>query len=200
MNIVERVKGILTNPKREWEIINGEDATPTSLLTSYVIPLLLIGTAAGFVGYGLIGVDFGFGIKIKGINWGLYQAISYFAGGIISFFVSTYVIDALATNFKSEKNINKSAQLVAYSSTAFWVVAILMLLPALGILMILGLYSIYLFVIGITTMKKTPEDQKVVYIIVSALVMIVVSLVISYILQKILMGVFGLSMGNVLGM
>lgn len=75
-----------------------------------------------------------------------------------------------------------------------------MILPALAILMILGLYSVYLFYLGISVMKKTPEDQKIVYMVVSALVMIVVSFVINFILQKILMSVFGLSLGGILGL
>ena len=200
MNLIERAKNILTNPKQEWEVINGEEATPMTLLTTYVIPMVLIGAIAGFIGYGFIGINYGFGIRIKGLDWGLYHGISTLISGIISFFVSSYVIDALAPTFKSEKNINKSAQLVAYSSTAFWVVAILMILPALAILMILGLYSVYLFYLGISVMKKTPEDQKIVYMVVSALVMIVVSLVINFILQKILMSVFGLSLGGMLGL
>jgi hypothetical protein len=194
MNLIERVKNIITTPKTEWNVINGEEATPMSLLKSYVIPLLLIGTIAGFLGYAVMGGINLFGIKMSGINWGLYTAASYFTGGIVGYFISTYVIDALAPTFKSEKNINKSAQLVAYSSTAYWVAMAATVLPSLGMLAILGLYSIYLFYIGMGTMKKTPEDQKIIYMIVSAVVMIVVSMIASYIIQSILRPLMGIQM------
>lgn len=49
MNIIERVKNSLLNPKTEWEVINGETATPTSLLTTYVLPLAIIGSLGGLL-------------------------------------------------------------------------------------------------------------------------------------------------------
>ena len=66
-----------------------------------------------------------------------------------------------------EKNIGRSAQLVAYSSTAVWVSGIFNIIPSLSILGFLGLYSIYLFYLGIPVMKKTPDDKRITYMIVS---------------------------------
>lgn len=190
MNLIDRAKNILMSPKTEWLVIDTESATPGSLLTSYVVPMLLIGTIAAFIGWGFIGVSY-FGVKISGINWGIAQAATFFVSGIISYFICTYVIDALAPSFSSEKNINKSAQLVAYASTASWVAGIFQIIPSLGILAILGLYSVYLFWVGLPIMKKTPEDKKVGYIIVSALVIIVCSFLISFILMKIVYSIIG---------
>jgi hypothetical protein len=190
MNLIERVKNILMTPKTEWEIINDESATPMSLFTSYVLPLALIGAVASFIGYGIIGFNV-FGVKIGGINWGLAQAAVSFIGAVVTYFVSTYVIDALAPSFSSEKDINKSAQLVAYASTAAWVIAVVNILPALAILGILGLYSVYLFYVGLPILKKTPEDKKIVYMVVSALVIIVSAGIIGYILNRIVYSFLG---------
>lgn len=44
MNIIERVKNILTTPKTEWDVINNETPDTTKILTTYVIPLVAIGT------------------------------------------------------------------------------------------------------------------------------------------------------------
>jgi steroid 5-alpha reductase family enzyme len=95
-------------------------------------------------------------------------------------------VDALAPSFSSEKNIGKSAQLVAYSYTAVWVAGIFNILPSLSILGILGLYSIYLFYLGLPVMKKTPEDKRISYMIVSAIVIIVVGLVVNTIVSRIM--------------
>ncbi len=190
MNLIERVKNILVTPKTEWEVINGETATPMSLLTSYVIPMALIGTIASFIGYGLIGINI-FGVKIGGISWGIAQAATVFITAIASYFICSYVIDALAPSFSSEKDINKSAQLVAYASTASSVAAVFSILPMLSILAILGLYSVYLFYVGVPVMKKTPEDKRIVYMIVSALVIIVCSVVINMILVRIVYSILG---------
>lgn len=198
MNIVDRIKNILLTPKTEWLVIDNESATPTSLLKSYVLPLSLIGTIAGFIGYGLIGINMFF-VKVSGIDWGLYYAISYFVSTIVSFFISTYVLDALAPTFKAEKNINKSAQLVAYASTASYLAAVFSIIPSLAILAILGIYSIYIFYVGFPVMKKTTEDQKIPYLVVSVLVIIIVTWLANFILHKILGSILnvGYSIGNI---
>lgn len=190
MNLIERAKNILMTPKTEWDVVNNETATPVSLLTGYVLPMALIGAVASFIGYGFIGVSV-LGIKIAGINWGISQAITVLVSAILSFFIASYVIDALAPSFGSEKNINKSAQLVAYASTASYVAGIFNILPSLSFLAILGLYSIYLFFIGLPKLKKTPEDKVVVYMIVSALVIFVISIVVSMIVLRVLYGILG---------
>jgi Yip1 domain len=191
MNLIERVKNILVTPKTEWDVIDGESATPPSLLTSYVIPLALIPAIATFIGWGVIGVSV-FGVKISGMNYGVALAVQSFVAAIISFFVCSYIIDALAPTFKSEKNINKSAQLVAYASTAGWVGGIFGILPSLAIIgALIGLYGIYLFYIGMPKLKKTPAEQVVPYMLVSALVIIVVTMVIGFILTKVVYGIVG---------
>lgn len=190
MSLITRVKGILLSPGAEWLAINSETETPSSLLGKYVIPLALIPAIALFIGYGLIGVDAVF-FRVNGIRWGLIIGINSFITSIISYYISTYVVDALASSFGSEKNIGRSAQLVAYASTASWVAGIFMIIPSLGILRILGLYSIYLFYLGLPTMKKTPEDKRVVYMIVSAIVIIVIWFVVNMVVEEIVYRVAG---------
>jgi hypothetical protein len=178
------------SPKTEWEVIKGETETPQSLLGKYVIPLALIPAIAYFIGYGLIGIDAVL-IRISGIRWGLIMALNSFIGSIISYFICTFVVDALAPSFASEKNSGRSAQLVAYASTAVWVAGIFNIIPSLSILGILGLYSIYLFYLGIPVMKKTPEDKRIAYMAVSAIVIIVVGVVVNLIVTRIVYAVTG---------
>ena len=55
MNIIERVKNIIVAPKKEWGVIAAEEGSVSSVLTTYVLPLSLIGAAATLIGWGLIG-------------------------------------------------------------------------------------------------------------------------------------------------
>jgi hypothetical protein len=185
MPLITRVKNILLSPGTEWEMIRSETDTPQSLLGKYVVPLTLVPAIALFIGYGLIGIDAVF-IRVSGIRWGLIMAADSFITSILTYFICTYVVDALAPSFSSEKNIGRSAQLVAYSSTAVWVSGIFNIIPSLSILGILGLYSIYLFYLGIPVMKKTPQDKRVPYMIVSAIVIIVIGLVVNMIVSRIM--------------
>jgi hypothetical protein len=185
MPLVTRVKNILLSPATEWKIIHSETDTPQSLLGKYVVPLTLIPAIALFIGYGLIGIDAVI-IRVSGIRWGVIMAADSFITSILTYFICTYVVDALAPSFSSEKNIGRSAQLVAYSSTAIWVSGIFNIIPSLSILGLLGLYSIYLFYLGIPVMKKTPEDKRITYMVVSAIVIIVIGLVVNMIVSRIM--------------
>lgn len=200
MNIVERAKNMIVSPKAEWEKIDIENMDMKSVLMSYVVPLAGISAICAFIGYGFIGIDAGF-LRIKGINWGIYQGIVVFLSAIISVIVATYVVDMLAPSFNSDKNLNKSAQLVGFSYTPALIGGFLSIFPMLGIIGgLFGLYGIYLWYLGLSPLKHTPEDKKIVYMVVSILVLIVVSFIIGFILSRILMPMFNLSMpglGNI---
>ncbi len=185
MNLIDRVKNILITPKTEWEVIANEKATLGSLITSYVIPLALIPTLASFLGLFLFSFVFG-------ITYLIVSAIATFVITVVTFILSAYLVDALASSFGSEKDINKSAQLVAYSATASWIAGILNIIPFLGILASLAgaIYNVYIFYLGLGPMKKTPEDKKVVYIIVYIAIWLLIGLVLGGILSAILLGAF----------
>ncbi len=194
MNIVQRAKNIIVQPKKEWEVIDTETATVSSLLTSYVLPLTIIGAIATFIGYGFVGVNM-FGFEISGTRWGLFYALNKLIVGIIAYYVSVYVVDMLANSFASEKNINKSAQLVAYGTTPAMIGTFFYIFPMIAIIGILfSLYSIYVWYLGLGPIKKTPEDKKVVYIIVSILVYIVAMFLVGMVINAILQSVLGLDM------
>lgn len=195
-SLIDRVKNILTNPKAEWEVINNEPATLKGLLTSYVIPLSLLSAIATFLKFFVFSPLFGIAYALA------YTAFAILVT-IIVFVIAAYVIDALASNFKSEKDINKSAQLVAYSGTAGYVAGILSFIPVLGGLLSLAgaVYSIYLFYLGVGPLKKTPDDQKVVYIVVYVLVSWVIYMVLFSVVAGVLFSslVTGAAAASVLG-
>jgi len=190
MQLITRVKNILLSPNTEWERILTETDTPQSLLIKYVIPMALIPAIAFFIGYGLIGMDSGV-FRTTGIRWALILAANSFITSILTYYICTFVVDALAPSFSSEKNIGRSAQLVAYSYTAAWVAGIFNILPSLSVLGFLGLYGIYLFYMGMPVMKKTPEDKRIGYLLIGAIVIIVVGLVVNAIVSRIMFGFVG---------
>jgi hypothetical protein len=191
---IERVKNIILNPKTEWDVIKTEEATLGNILVSYVIPLALIPSLAGLIGYSLIGKSIPLIGSFHSFSWGMSVSISTFLGAVIGVSLSSVIIDALAPSFGSEKNLNKTAQLVAYAYTPAWIAGILNIIPALSAIGLLaGLYGLYIMYLGLGPLKNTPEDKKVPYIIVSILLIVVLSVVIGIILASIL-GLFGLGM------
>lgn len=174
MKIIDRVKGILFSPKTEWEKIEKEPSTLSGLFTGYVLILLIIPVAASFLGLGLVGYRM-FLFHVVGFDLGLKFAIIVAASIIATYFAGAFMIDAMATSFKSEKNINHAAKLSAYATTAICVAGIFFLIPSLYILGMLGaLYGVYIIYTGIEKTMKVPADQVVPYMLVAGLVMAVV--------------------------
>lgn len=195
MNLIERAKNIIISPVKEWDVINSEQPNTSQIITGYVLPLAGVAALAAFIGYGLIGFNMGF-VRLAGINWGIYQALSVLIMAIGSVFLGALVIDALAPSFGSEKNMGRSIQLVAYSYTPAWIGGIFAILPAIAIIGVLaGLYGLYLLYIGMPKLKKTPADKHAGYFIVCLVVMIVIYFVIGLIMSKIVMSAMGLSYG-----
>lgn len=189
MNLVERAKNIIVTPKTEWDAVAAEEPNIQQILLSYVLPLALIPTIAAIIGWGVIGI-FGFRSFSYGIAMGLVQLINAF----LSVLIAGFVIDALAPSFNSQKNMGRAVQLVAYSMTPIWLAGILNIFPTIGWLAgLIGLYGLFLMYLGLTPLMKTPEDKKVVYLVISIIILIVVYFVIAAILTAILMAVFGLS-------
>lgn len=191
MNLIERVKNILITPKTEWEVINGETATSQSLLMGYVLPLALV-AAVGSLLKGLLFAG-AFGLKFF-----IITAVIAFISSVIAYYVTVIIVDMLAPSFGSEKNMGKSAQLVAYSGTPSYVGGLLSFIPVIGWIVSLAAwaYGVYIMYLGIGLLKKTPEDKKVVYMIVAFLIMIVLYFILVAILGAILFAAMGLTAGG----
>lgn len=194
MNLIERVKNILITPKTEWDVINGETATPQSLLMGYVLPMSLVAA----VGPVLSGLMFA---GVLGIKFFIMTAVVAFITNVVGYYLAVIIIDLLAPSFGSEKNMGKSAQLVAYSGTPSYVAGLLSFIPVIGALLKFAAwaYGIYLMYLGIGPLKKTPEDKKIVYMLVAFIIMIAINLIMAAILTGILFAAMGLTAASLLG-
>jgi len=196
-NVIERAKNMIVQPAREWDVISTETPNPNQIITGYVLVLAGAAAIAAFIGYAFVGFNM-FGVRFTGIDWGIYQGLTVLIGALVSVYITALVIDALAPSFGSEKNFNRSLQLVAYSFTPAWVGGLLAIVPAISIIgSLFGLYSLYLLYVGLPKLKKTPSDKTAGYFVVSLVVCIVVYLVIGWILGTIFLRVFGLSYGTI---
>ncbi len=186
MNIIERVKNILLTPKTEWDVVTGETATSQSLLISYVLPLSVVAAAGSLLKGLLIAGAYGVSFFIVG-------AVIAFIASVLSYYITVIIVDMLAPSFDSEKNMGKSAQLVAYSGTPSYLGGLLSFIPVIGWLIALAAwaYGVYLMYLGIGPLKKTPEDKKIVYMLVAFLIMIVLYFILVAILGAILYSAMG---------
>ena len=181
MNIVERVKNICLTPVTEWPVIAAEQTSAGTLVTSYVVPLAAIGAVAGFLGGSLIGRTIPFvGTYRMPVAAGLAAAVFTFVMAIVSLFILSAIINALAPSFDGQKDSAQAFKVAVYSYTPAWVAGVLQILPLLGLLGILaGLYGLYLLYLGLPRLMKCPEDKAIGYTAVVVVCAIVMSLVIT---------------------
>ena len=191
MNIVQRAQSILLKPQQEWQVIDSEPSSIAEIYTSYVIPLAAIGPIALFIGYALVGINFGLGTVRVPVANAIVLAVVQYALTLGSVYVLALIIDALAPNFDGQKNITQAFKVAAYSQTAAWIGAIFNIIPSLALLgALVGLYGLYLLYLGLPVLMKSPQEKAVGYVVLVILAAIVLFIIVGAVLNVILRSVF----------
>lgn len=185
MDLIQRVQGILLKPKDEWLKIKAEATTVSGLFTSYAMILAAIPPAAQFIGYVVVGQRIPFvGLYRWGLGRALGNAVLSYVFSLATVYIFAFIINALAPNFSSAKNLPNAMKLAVYSMTPSWLAGILYIIPGLGILVLLaGLYGLFLLYEGFRTpLMDTPKDKVLGYMVISIIVIIALYLVFGLIL------------------
>jgi len=178
-SLIERVKAILLKPVETWQTIASEPATPGDLITRYAMPLAAIAPISSFIHGQLFGYGaFGFSYK-PGFMSGLSTMVVSYIVSLIGLIVGALIVDFLAPKFDGVANRTNAFKLVIYASTASWAAGIFQLIPGLGLLAILGIYSLYLFYTGVTPIMKVPQEKALPYTAVTIIAGILLALVVA---------------------
>jgi hypothetical protein len=175
--LTNRVKNLILTPSNEWDKIDTEASTLGGLYRNYVMILAAIPPLASLL-HGLL-----FGHSILGITYrpsffaAISTAIVTYILSLLSVFVLGMVIDTLAPTFGASKNRDQAFKVAAYTGTASWVAGIFSLIPGLGLLTILGLYSLYLLYLGLPKLMKAPPEKAMPYTVVTIIATVVLTLV-----------------------
>jgi hypothetical protein len=176
---VARIIAILSKPDTEWPVIDREPATIRSLYTSWILILAAVPPVCHFIGSVVFGYSF-LGITYRpSFLSALSTAVASYALSLAGVFIVALIIEALAPTFQGQKDRVQALKLVAYAATASWLSGVFGLLPGLGFLSLLGLYSVYLFYKGLPVLMKSPKDKTLSYTAVVAIAALVVSLLIT---------------------
>ena len=175
MDIVPRVQSILLKPKEEWVKIKAEPSTVAELFTSYAMVLAAIPAVGQFLGNILVGRRLPMvGVFRWPLGRALGNAVVSYVFSLVAIYLFALIINELAPNFGSTKNLTSALKLAVYSMTPGWVAGVLYIIPGLWVLSILaGLYGLYILYLGFDTpLMETPKDKVVGYLVVSVLVVI----------------------------
>ena len=176
--IWERIKAIIANPTKEWEKITTEPSDQNELIVNYLVPIVILGAITTFIGKASQG-------DIS-VYQGFMLAITYFISMIAGIYISAVVVSELAPGFNVEKDFGGTLKLIVYSATAALVGSVVANLhPGLSFIGLFGLYSLYLFWVGLPKIMDVAEDKKVGFVLISALIILAITFVINFILQSI---------------
>ena len=162
-NLVSRAINILTKPASEWRVIDGEATSVGKLIGGYAVLLALIAPIAFFLG-----------ILISPVGTAIFQAVGTLIKMLLIIYAISlatpvllgFIIDALTPNLGGTKNSVQAMKLAIYSGTAFWVAAIILILPDLWWLwLVLGVgYGGYLIWTGLPILLRVPADKATVFV------------------------------------
>ncbi|MEO8487007.1 MAG: Yip1 family protein [Betaproteobacteria bacterium] len=160
MALVERIKGILVDPRAAWATIASESTSVQSIYTGWIMILAAIGPIAMLVGYASLGVP-----------WALRLAIGSYVLTLAMTALLALIVDVLAPSFGGQKDFIASLKLVAYSCTIVWLVAIVHVLGAYASLLmwIAGIYAIYTFYLGAPALRKCSADKAIPFTLIVVL-------------------------------
>jgi hypothetical protein len=175
MNLVDRAKNIMFNPRQEWGVVKSESIATQDMYLKYAVILAAIPAVAGLIGFSMVGISWGFGtIKIP-FGTALTWAITHYIISLAGVFILSFIVDVLAPSFGSAKDINASTKVVVFAYTPAWVAGIFYIIPSLTIIAALaGIYALVLMYMGLQNVKDVPQDKMAVYFIVVIILAIVV--------------------------
>ena len=184
MKIINQAKSVLLNPKGALQNAKN-DKVETMEIIMY-LAIIGVPTLIGYIiGYGVIGFR---GVFI-GASVG--AAIAYYIVAIIGIIAFGYIINVFAPTFKSKQNNMQALKLVTFSSTPWLLAGIFYLYPPIWFLVLLaGLYGLYILYIGIPIFMETPKDQHIPYLIVSIIIFIVIMSIVFFIANQIWWSVY----------
>lgn len=184
--IIERVKSILLSPKDALTAVKSEEMSIADFMKEYVAILAAIPAVAQFIGLALVGHSV-FGRR--SFIGTLFYAALFYIFSLVSIFVYSKVIDALAPRFNATKHDSSAFKLTVYAWTPAFVAGIFHIIPGLQVLAMLGgLYGIYILYLGLPILMESPEDKTVAYTVVSLIVGLILMVVIGSIATVIAFG------------
>jgi hypothetical protein len=191
-NLVGRVKNILLTPKTEWPAIAAEPESIAGLYTKYILIVSALAALGMFLKSSLIGTTTFIGTIRTDVGTGLTMAVTWYVLGLISIFLWSLIINALAPTFGGQKDSVQALKAAAYAATGAWIGSLAQVIPLIGWLIAFAgaIYSIYLLYLGLPHTMKAPPDRAAGYTAVT----IIVAIILSAILWWIVGSIYGRSM------
>ncbi len=174
--IAARAQRLLLRPSEEWEHIADEPMTEGEIYRQWVMPLAAIVPVCTLLGSMLFSTHATRPHLLPAMGAAALQYVLQLVG----VFVTAMVIDTLARRFGGARRDVQALKVAAFSGTAAWLAGAFNLIPALSVLTLLGLYSLYLLYTGLPICMRAPKEKALPYtatvVVVTAVLYLAASL------------------------
>lgn len=157
----ERARNLILSPDDEWRRIARETATVRTLFLTHVAPLAAVFAIAPAIG-GMLFPDVFKGVRTTpGALQLIVDAVLLFVLVCVGLYGMARFTDWIAPRFGGKRDLDAALKLSAYSSTAMLASGIFGLIPALGLLVLTGLWSVVTFYKGVTPLMQSDDDKAI---------------------------------------
>ncbi|WP_430816281.1 YIP1 family protein [Carboxylicivirga sp. RSCT41] len=155
-NLIGRLKELIINPRKEWEMIFNERKSINEILAQFNFPLIGLYTSAVFVGYLISHQELDFESALK-------EAVFTFSSYFFGLYLCYYLLVKLLPVVKIDLEKAAVFQLVAYSSGVMYLTgSVAALVPeTIVIASIINLYVIYLVWVSVSVLINTAKEQRI---------------------------------------
>lgn len=163
--IFNKIVNIITQPDKEWQRIRDDKKSFNFHIKNFALPLIIALSLAKFINMAVFHQGYLFADSF------LFTIIT-FASSYVGMYLASIIISYLANSFSSVHNKDLCFKMIIYSSTPIYLASMVTnLFPSLDFLNIFFLYSIYLLWLGLDVLFKTPEKNKIGFMIIIVLIL-----------------------------
>ena len=152
-----RVRGLLFNPKSEWQQVARECTAPGRLFTGYVMPLAALAVLAALLRSWLA--------TPVSVSGALLMIALTFSFAVIGVCVVALIINSMASFFRGVHSHGQALKVATYAATPLWLSCVFIPFPSLSLpaQFLGGVYHTYLLYLGLRVLMKSPRDRALGY-------------------------------------
>lgn len=183
-----RFRNLLLHPSKEWAEIATENKNRKTVFMQFVVPFLCMVTVASVIGalFSVSRTIYSFGY----IACKIANMLCSLGGGL---YISSFLIGEITAQYAGLKNHHRVFALMAYSSgAAYSVIVTVELFPFFSELLVLALYSCYLYWRGIPAVINIRGHKHMVFAVLSFIITTLVFLLMFYFFGNVFKAIFGI--------
>lgn len=179
------VVSIATDPKNNWPSVQGEYGSIKSIYLNFMLPLMAFQAVVTALHSSFVGINIPmYGVQKVPLQNAIIQGIIALAVSCLMSYIASIVLWKLASKFQGNTDQTRALRLVAFTASLGWIGSVLLFVPIVGMLgqIVLAVYSVYIFYQGVPTMTGVPHSERLKYVAISVVSMIVIGFIVMAIL------------------